>query len=99
MADAGCSEGRHYLEVDPRITCDFSDPKWTEMFLISLLGIVLYVVGIPVHFFYKLFRARPPRVVSAARLNPRCLGKRLQVQAQCPRRQAGALVISSCKLV
>ena len=60
VADAGCSEGRHYLEVDPRITCDFSDPKWTEMFLISLLGIVLYVVGIPVHFFYKLFRARRP---------------------------------------
>ena len=67
VADSGCMDGRHYLEVDPRITCDFSDPKWTEMFLISLLGIVLYVVGIPVHFFYKLFREHCPRGREAGR--------------------------------
>ena len=56
----GRMDGRHYLEVDPRITCDFSDP---------VDGNVSYIA--PWHravrrghsraLFYKLFRGHCPR--------------------------------------
>ena len=64
---SSCKEGHYYLEVDPRMHCyeydlspgaDEFTKQWTRMALVSLVGVVLYVIGIPGLFFYKLFSNR-----------------------------------------
>ena len=64
---SSCKEGHYYLEVDPRMHCyeydlsptaDEFTKQWTRMALISLIGVVLYLIGIPGLFFYKLFSNR-----------------------------------------
>ena len=61
--------GKYYLAAEPSVECyDFSSwNQHTTMFPICALGMVFYVLGIPVLFGYLLYRNRKVRALPSSR--------------------------------
>jgi hypothetical protein len=55
-----CQDNGRYLALssEPSVECDFTSPEYLQLFIPAVVFVVIYLIGMPVTFFYLLYSNR-----------------------------------------